>query len=53
MYCNAVLCAANQVLQCLLQGVPQGAMQGVLQNMLQGVSQGGAVCFSLVLQFVL
>ena len=44
-----VLCAANQVLQCLLQVVSQGVMQGVLQ----GVLQGDAVCLSLVLQFVL
>jgi len=35
--CNAVLCAANQL----------------LQGLLQCVSQGGAVGLSLVLQFVL
>ena len=48
-----MLCAANQVLQCLLHGVSQGVMQGVLQGVLQGVSQGGTDCLLLVLQFVL
>ena len=37
--CNGVLCAANLVLQCLLQGVSQSVMQCVLQGVMQGVDQ--------------
>jgi len=42
-------CAANQVLQCLLQGVSQGVMQGVAQCVLQCVADR----VLLVLQCVL